>query len=124
MARGLTVWEKVLAAVADLTESHGEVREQLSDINEKLEKIIMSQQNLENDVTALTAVFTDIQGDVGTLVTDLTAIQSELAAGNPVDTSSLDALVTTAQGIQTSLDSAVAGITGAATPPAPPAPAQ
>jgi hypothetical protein len=118
----VTVWEQVIAAVRDLTESHGRVLARLDTIDTKLETILMSQQSIENDVAALTAVFTDVSAQVATLVTDLTAIQQEIAAGGTVDTSSLDALVTTAQGIQASLDSATAGITSAATPSTPPAP--
>ena len=107
-----------------ITTQLGVIRAQLDRMEANEERIIMSQQQIENDVTALTAVFTDVQADVSTLVTDLTAIQGELAAGNPVSTASLDALVASATGIQSSLDTAVSNITAVATPAAPaPAPA-
>jgi hypothetical protein len=108
----------------EITAQLGAIRAQLDRMEVNEERIIMSQQQIEADVTALTAVFTDVQTDVGTLVTDLTAIQGELAAGNPVSTASLDALVASATGIQSSLDTAVSNITAVATPAAPaPAPA-
>lgn len=84
-----------------------------------LKEILVSTDNYGADVTTLTAVLTDLQTDYSTLVTALTAIQSELAAGGSIDTSALDALVTQAQGIATSIDGAVSTATGLANPPAP-----
>jgi len=78
-----------------------------------------SQQNeLDTDVTGLTAVITDVAAQTATLGTDLASIAAEIAtlkAGQPsLDLSGLESAVTTAQGSQTALDATVAQATTAA----------
>ena len=91
----------------------------------------MSQANLEADVTAISAALTSVQGTLtyvatqaGSLVTDVTAIKAELAAGGTVSLASLDALTTKAGALQaqataagSSLDPAVASVSALVTPP-------
>jgi len=86
-------------------------------LDAKLEAITMS---LQEDVDAITGVLNDVKSQSGVLVTDVTAIQAALAAGQPPDLSALDNLVSNAKDIQSALDSAV-GSVNALVPP-PPAP--
>lgn len=80
----------------------------------------------QDDVNTATQVFsgvlTDVQAQTAALVTDLAAIQAAVAAGQPVSTSALNAVVASAQGMQAALDTAVGSISTSVTPPAPPAP--
>jgi hypothetical protein len=80
----------------------------------------VTEQQIQADVTAISAVLDGVAADQAELVTDAQAIQAEIAAGNPVDTTALDALVTRAQGIKTALDTATASVGALVTPPPPP----
>ena len=97
-----------------------------------------AQDDINNAVTVVTGLLSDIQARVtdantqlGTLATDLTAIQQQIAAGQPVSTAALDTVVGNVAAVQASLDSmgaaldtGVANVTAVAVPPAPaPAPA-
>ena len=59
-----------------------------------------AQDDINNAVTVVTGLLSDIQARVtdantqlGTLATDLTAIQQQIAAGQPVSTAALDTVV-------------------------------
>lgn len=98
------------------------IHQMLIRIIDNQEKIMSEQSNIDADVTALTAVATDIQAQVSQLGTDVTAIQAALAALPPsVDTTALDAAVASLSSTQASLDSAVGSVTGLVPPAAPPA---
>jgi hypothetical protein len=82
----------------------------------------MSQAEINADVTAIAGALTAIQGTLGdvsaqaaTLLTDVTNIQAVIAAGGTVDTSQLDALVQTANALQTQASSAQAALDPAVT---------
>ena len=90
----------------------------LNTINRKLDVLMSQQDAIDTAVQALTTVLTDVQGDAATLVTDLTALAAAIAAGQPVDTTALNALVTSAQSVQAALDSATAQVTALAPPAA------
>lgn len=91
---------------------------ELNTINRKMDVLMSQQDAIDTAVQALTAVLTDVQGDAAALVTDLTALAAAINAGQPVNTDALNALVTTAQGVQAALDSATAQVTALAPPAA------
>ena len=84
--------------------------------NLKLDVLMSQQDDIDTDVRAIADALAAVQGDAATLVTDVTAIAAKIAAGQPVDTSALDALVATAQGVQSAIDSATASVTALANP--------
>ena len=95
------------------------IRTELAQINRKLDHMSDQQAELNTDIASLTAVVTDVSTQTATLGADLTAVaaeitdlQAKVAAGQPVDLSGLEGLVTTAQGSQAALDSTVATATG------------
>lgn len=90
----------------------------LNTVNRKLDVLMSQQDAIDSAVQALTAVLTDVQADAATLVTDLTALASSVAAGQPVNTDALTALVANAQSVQAALDAATAQVTAIAPPPA------
>lgn len=90
----------------------------LNTINRKLDVLMSQQDAIDTAVQSLTAVLTDVQGDAATLVTDLTALAAAVAAGQPVNTDALNALVTNAQSVQAALDSATSQVTALAPPTA------
>jgi hypothetical protein len=92
---------------------------QLLQLSQQLGEIMTAQGDITAAVTAFTALLTDMQSDSATLLTDVTAIQAQLAAGQPVDTSALDSVVASVQAMQTGLDTAVSQVSGLV--PAPPA---
>jgi hypothetical protein len=89
----------------------------LVDILRKLERIMTAQDDINAAVAAFSTILTDIQGQVATLGTDVQQLTTLIGSGQPVDTSALDAIVATAAGIQSSLDTAVGSVTALATPP-------
>jgi hypothetical protein len=92
----------------------------LVDILRKLERIMTAQDDINAATAAFSTILTDIQGQVATLGTDVQQLTTLIGSGQPVDTSALDAIVATAAGIQTSLDTAVGSVTALATPTPPP----
>lgn len=92
----------------------------LKRIEQKADRIMTAQDDINNAVIAVTGLLTDISAQVAQLGTDLTAIQQELASGQPVSTTALDSAVQQVSAAQAALDTAVASITGLA-PAAPPA---
>jgi hypothetical protein len=92
-------------------------------INEKLEKIMSEQSQQQIDVNnadaAIVALLTDMQTDIATIGTGVTAIQAALAAlPASVDTTQLDADVANIAAAQASLDAAAASVANVV-PPAP-----
>jgi hypothetical protein len=95
------------------------------DVLTRLDKILtilgeikMSQADINADVQALTGVVNDVLADASTLLTDVTAIQQEIAAGGTVSTTALDALTASAAAMQSTIDSATSTVSGLVTPPA------
>jgi hypothetical protein len=84
------------------------------------EKIMTAQDDINAAVAAFNTILTDVQGQATTLVADVQALMTLIGNGQPVDTSALDAIVATANGIQQSLDTAVGSVTALTTPPPPP----
>jgi hypothetical protein len=74
------------------------------------------QTDIDNAVTVLTGLLTDLGGDETTVVNDLTLIKQQIANGQPVDTTKLDAAIATVTGVQTGLDGAITSLTGVANP--------
>jgi hypothetical protein len=89
----------------------------------KVNKILMSQQQIEADVAAISSMMDGISADTAQLVSDTNALRDQVAAGTPVDTSQLDALAARAQGVQSALDSATQGVSSMVNPPAADTPA-
>lgn len=77
-----------------------------------------AQDDINAAVASVTALLSDISAQNVTIGTDLTAIQAQLAAGQPVDTSALDSAVANVQSVQAALDQAVAAVSAVAAPPA------
>jgi chromosome segregation ATPase len=98
------------------------IREQLDRIEQQQETIMTSQDDINAATTELTSAVTDVQGQVGQLGTDFTAIQAEIAnlQSSGVDTSALNAAVAQAQSTLSGLDPAVQQISSLAPPPAAP----
>lgn len=109
----MAVWN-LFSAIADIQRT-------VHALNAKADQLMSQQDQIDADVQAIAAALTAVQGDAATLVTDVTAIAAKIAAGETVDTSALDALVASAQGVQSAVDSATASVTALAPPPAPPA---
>lgn len=95
---------------------------QAAEINNTLGVLMAAQDDINTAVQVVTSLLADLQTQTSSLVADLTAIQAQIAAGQPVDTTALDAAVNSAAGVQQALDAAVANINTQAAPPAPPAP--
>lgn len=111
-----------------------ELAAQNSQILERLERIMMSQASIDAATAEITSIVTDVQAQIAQLGTDFTGIQAEVtnleaqvAAGQPVNLTALNAAVAQAQSTMSGLDPAVAQITGLvpapAAAPAPAAPA-
>lgn len=83
---------------------------------EKVEKLMTSQQDVDAAVTAVQGLLTDVQTQVTAIATDVTAIQQLLANGQTVDTTALDSVVATVQGVQSSLDQGVSQLNALANP--------
>lgn len=82
----------------------------------------MSEQaDINNAVTAITGLLTDLGNVTGTILADVTAIQQALASGQPVTTGALDSAVSGIAAVDTAIDSAVGSLsalvpTGTTTP--------
>jgi hypothetical protein len=100
----------------------------LARIQTNLEKIAMSQSDIDAAVTTDTALLTDLTTQTAAIGTAQTALEAEIGAlktANPaLDLSGLDAVNTQLQAAQPALDTAVAGLTAASdgVPPAPATP--
>ncbi len=106
-----------------------------SPLHTEMEKLMAAQDDINAATAAITGLLTDIQAKVadattqiGTLGTDLTAIQQQIASGQPVDTSALNTAAGSVASVQASLDSmgaaldtAVQNVTAVASPAAVPA---
>jgi fructose-specific phosphotransferase system IIC component len=88
-------------------------------VNKRLDSIIVSQSSIDNAVTVVSNLLTDLSNDNQTILADLTAIQSAIANGQPVDTTALDAVVGRVQNVQAGIDSAVTSLTDTANPTPP-----
>jgi hypothetical protein len=84
-------------------------------INQRLDKIIMSQQSIDNAVTVITGLLTDAAVNNQTILTDLTELQTKIANGTPVDTTALDNVVSQVSAVQSNLDNAVSNLNALAT---------
>jgi hypothetical protein len=99
------------------------IERKLDILNWKADLIIMSQTDINNAVTAITALLTDLGTQTASILSDVTAIQAALAAGQPVSTTALDSTVAGVTAVQTALDGAVSSLgslvpaPGGATPP-------
>jgi hypothetical protein len=83
------------------------IERKLDILNWKADQILMSQADINNAVTAITTLLTDIGTQTSAILTDVTAIQAALAAGQPVSTTALDTTVAGIQAVDTALDAAV-----------------
>ena len=83
------------------------IERKLDILNWKADLIIMSQTDINNAVTAITGLLTDLGNQTSAILADVTAIQAALANGQPVDTSQLDSVVSGVQAVDTALDTAV-----------------
>lgn len=90
--------------------------------NKRLDAIIVSQASIDNAVTTVTNFLTDLSNDNQTILADLTAIQQQIANGQPVSTAALDAVVGKVGAVQTGIDSATQQLTAVANPTPPPPP--
>lgn len=84
-----------------------------------------SQDDINAAVTAITSLLTDLSAQAATILTDITAVQGQIGAGQAVDTTALDSAVSGIEAVQTALDDAVTNLSTVAEPPAatpPPAP--
>jgi peptidoglycan hydrolase CwlO-like protein len=120
-------------------ESHHHMLIRIIENQEKImTELSQAQTDINTAVEVVTGLLTDV-GDkladvntqLGTLATDLLAIQQQIANGQPVDTSALNTMVGNVAAVQASLDStsaaldtAVANVTAVASPPAPAVPAE
>ena len=87
-------------------------------INAKLDRIIMSQADIDSAVTAVQGLLSDISTQTASILADVQAF-----AANPSDdTTQLDTAVAGIQQVQTALDSAVTQLGAAAPVTPPPAP--
>ena len=83
------------------------IEQKLDILNWKVDQIIMSQADINNAVTAVTALLSDVAEQTSDLVTLFTELQAQIAAGQPVSTTALDSAVAGIQAVDTALDSAV-----------------
>jgi hypothetical protein len=89
-------------------------------VNNRLDTITVTQADINNAVTGVTNLLQDVSTQAGTIVTDIAAIKTALWNGEPVDTSQLDAIMSTAQAAQDALDTATSSLSSVANPPATP----
>jgi hypothetical protein len=104
-----------------------------SEVLPVLKGIQMTQQAIETDVSAIAGDLTTVSGNLadvsaqaGNISNALVAIAAQIAAGQPVDLTTLNALVatagtmaTTAAAAQAAVDAAATSVAALATPPAP-----
>lgn len=105
-----------------VTTALSNIEAKLNRLTGKVNQILMSQQQIEADVAAISSMMDGVAADTAQLVTDTNALRDQVAAGTPVDTTQLDALAARAQGVQSALDSAAQGVSGLVTPAAPATP--
>jgi hypothetical protein len=80
-------------------------------VNEKLEKIMAAQDDINAADQAIVGLLTDMQGDIATIGTGITSIQAALAAlPESVDTTQLDTDVASIAQAQANLDAAAASV--------------
>jgi hypothetical protein len=96
--------------------------ERFNQLDKRLEKIMASQDDVNAAVTAIQGLLTDLSAQTSTILTDVTAVQSQIGSGQAVDTSALDSAVSGIQSVQTALDSAVSNLTTIAEPTTPTTP--
>jgi hypothetical protein len=94
------------------------LRSRTNRVLSQLEKILMSQADINSAAATFQALLTDIGTDVGEVLTAVTAIQTALASGQGVSTAALDAVVAQVAGVQSSLDSATSQVQGLVPPAA------
>jgi hypothetical protein len=75
-----------------------------------------TQTDIDNATNIVTGLLNDVSGDDATILSDLVLIKEQIANGQPVDTTKLDAAMATVSGIQSGLDQAVTSLTGTASP--------
>jgi len=107
--------QRILAAL-------GQMRRDMTAYGKLIGELMAAQDDINAATQAFQGVLTDLQAQAATLVTDLAEIQAAVAAGQPVDTSALNAVVANAQAVQSALDTAVANIDAEAASVTPPAP--
>jgi hypothetical protein len=124
---------RILQAVASLADKVTTLGAQL---NKKLDGLKMGQAEIEADVQAISGSLTSVSsmlGDVNTqassIASGVTEIAQQLANGQTIDTTSLDALVQTANSLasaassaQSQIDSAASSVSALASPPQPTTP--
>jgi hypothetical protein len=84
-----------------------EHEQQLNRIEQKVDQLMAGQASIDAAVTAINNLLTDLSSDVA-------AIQQQIAAGAPVDTTALDAAVANIPAAQAAIDALAHP---AATPP-------
>jgi cob(I)alamin adenosyltransferase len=86
--------------------------------------ILMSESTTQSDVnnvaSVLQAFATDAQTDFTTIQNALTTLSQQVANGQPIDTSQLDAASAAVSSVQTALDNLAQSATTAANPPTAP----
>lgn len=89
-------------------------------VNKRLDSIIVSQASIDNAVSTVTDLLTDLGNQNATMLTDIQELQTALANGTPVTTTALDAIVAHVAAVKTGIDDAVGQLTTTANPPATP----
>lgn len=101
-----------IEALGDKLEEH------LTSLERKVNQIMSEAADIANAVTVVTNLLNDVSSDNQTILADITAIQDQIANGQPVDTSALDAVIAKVSNVQSGLDSAVENLSNVASPPA------
>jgi hypothetical protein len=118
------------AELLTLLNDFGGLGRELRGINDKLGVIMTQQEGLDADVAKLSTALGDVGTQTGLVVTaqaaivaEIAALQEQVANGQTVDLTNLDALAASASTTAGQLDTAVGTLTGLvpAAPPAPPA---
>lgn len=79
-----------------------------------------SQGDIDNATTVITGLLTDLGNQDASILADVQSLLTQIANGQPVDTSALDTIVAKVAAAQSETDSAVGTLNTAANP-APPA---
>ena len=117
----MNVWERVLAEINGLSQSHDSIHGKLDTILAKEITLTDQQAELDADTQQLTTVVSAINGSVQTATTEVAALQQAIANGTPpaqLDFTGLEQALADAQ----TASSGVAGVATAAAPATPPAP--
>jgi hypothetical protein len=99
---------EILAGINELNLKMGTIMTELS----------QQQADINNAVTAVTGLLTDIGTQTSAILADVTALQALIAAGQPVSTTALDSAVAGIAAVDTALDSAVSSLSAVAVPAA------